>query len=185
MPDSGISHKIFASNDSTVAVEAFQTGPFRKRKVVLFFETFSGDFFHSPDAPHMSRLELQVETSSVVCREKALSPAKCERITRYVREVALAAAKYPQIVFRSTSVAAKPLRGFVMHGDLTIRGVTCSTKANLGVSELKNDRLQLDADANIRLRDFGIQPPSSLLGLVKVGEGAMVHLMLWTNLRGL
>jgi polyisoprenoid-binding protein YceI len=183
MPDTEICQNIFASNDSTVAVEAFQTGLFGKRRLILFFENFGGVFRHSTDLSQPWRFEIQVDASSVTCREKSLSAAKRARIIKYSREVALAAADHPQIVFRSTSVAEKPLRGFVMHGDLTIRGVTRAAKANLGLSEMKNDRLQLDIDANICLKDFGIHPPSSSFGLSRISEQVMVHLMLWTNTR--
>lgn len=185
MPDTAICQKIVASSDSTVAVEALQTRPFRKRKLILFFESFRGEFFQSPDAPGTTRLDLQIEASSVVCREKSFSAAKRVEVARQVREAMLAASQYPQIVFRSTIVTAKPLRGFVMHGDLTIRGITHTAKANLGVSEMSHNRLQIDADAQIRLSDFGIHPPSSLFGLVRVSEDAMAHLMLWTNTAGL
>jgi polyisoprenoid-binding protein YceI len=177
--------KIFASNDSSVAVEAFERGLFRKRRLILFFESFSGAFFHSLDSPQSSRLELQVDAASIVCRERSLSSGKRRRITQCAREVVLAAGQYPQIVFRSTSLTEKPLRGFVMQGDLTIRGITRTTKANLGLSEMSNDRLQLDADATIRLDDFGIKPPSSLFGLTNLSQEAMVHVLLWTNTPGL
>lgn len=185
MPDAAMCQKIFASNDSSVAVETFETGMFRKRRVILFFESFSGAFFHSPDSPQNSRLELQVDASSIICREPSLSSGKRRQITQCAREVVLAAAQYPKIVFRSTTLTEKPLRGFVMHGDLTIRGVTRTTKANLGLSEMSHDRLQLDADASIRLKDFGIDPPSSLFGLMRLSQEAMVHVLLWTNTPGL
>ena len=183
MPDTEICQNIFASSDSTVAVEAFQTGLFGKRRLILFFESFGGTFFHPLDSPETARLELQVDASSVVCREKSFSDAKRARITKYVRDIALAAAQHPQIVFRSTSVVAKPLRGFIMNGDLTVRGVTRAAKANLGLSEMKKDRLQLDIDANLRLKDFSIEPPTSWFGLRRVTEEVTVHLMLWTNTR--
>ena len=181
MPESEICQKICASSDSTVAVEAFQTGLMSKRKVILFFENFSGELFHLPDSPQSLRLELKVDATSVACHERSLSAGKQRNIVKYARDV-LAANKYPEVVFRSTQVSEKPLRGFVMQGELTIRGVTRAARANLGLSPLKNDRLQIDADANICLRDFGIEPPSWLFGLRRVKDEAMVHLLLWATI---
>lgn len=182
MAGNGTCQKIFASSDSSVAVEAFQTGPMRKRRLILFFESFSGELFHTPECLQDSRLELTVDVSSVVCRERSLSEKKRQAIARYARDVALDAAQYPHILFRSTKVLQKPLRGFVMQGDLTIRGITRPAKANLALSPMQNERLQIDADAYIRLPDFGIKPPSSFFGLMRVKDQAMAHLLLWTAL---
>ena len=182
MPESEICQKILASNDSTVAVEAFQTGLMSKRKVILFFENFSGELFHSPESAENLRLELKVDATSVACHERSLSAGRQREVVKYARDVALAASQYPEVLFRSTQVSAKALRGFVMHGDLTIRGITRSARANLGLSPLKNYRLQIDADANICLKDFGIEPPSWFFGLRRVKDEAMVHLLLWATI---
>ncbi len=180
MPGNGICQKILAASDSSVAVEAFEKGPMKKRRYILFFESFSGELSHHPENPQQSRLELKIDVSSVNCRERWLSAGKRRQVEAYARDIALAGSQFPHIFFVSKQVTEKPLRGFVMTGDLTIRGITRPAKANLGLSPMKNDRMQIDADAYIRLSEFGIKPPSSLFGLRRVQDEAMAHLLLWT-----
>ena len=176
--------RIIAASDSTIAVEVFEAGLLRKRKLILFFDDFSGELFHSPECPGQSRLALKVDARSVECREPSLSKAKRHAITTYARDVALAAGQHPEILFQSTYMKEKPLRGFVMNGQLTVRGVTRPVRANLDIGPMKQHRVQIDADASIRLNDLGIEAPSAWLGLTRVRNEAMIHVLLWTDSGG-
>ncbi len=183
MPGEGeIPYTISASDDSTIAVEVFKTRMMRKRKHLLFFQNFSGKFLHSCDQPEASRLSLTIDAKSVVCRDQWLKARQQRRVTEYARNLALAADRHPEIQFSSSRVATKPLRGFTVEGVLNVCGVTRVLRLNLVLSPRSNARLQLDADASIRLTDFGIEPPSSRFGLVGTRDEALIHLLLWGRL---
>jgi len=185
MADSDILQTISASNDSTVAVEVFKTGLLRKRRNILFFERFSGELCYSPERPESSHVALSIDAKSVVCRDKWLKPKKQRRIADYARNIALAADKHPEIRFSSTRMAAKPLRGFVAECELSLRGVTRPAAVNVVFSPMSHGRLQIDADTQIRLTDFGIELPTSLFGLIGTKNEAMVHLLLWATVPAL
>jgi hypothetical protein len=44
---------------------------------------------------------------------------------------------------------------------------------------MPNDRFQIDADAMLRLSDFGIKPPTALLGMIGTKNEVLIHLLLW------
>lgn len=175
-----IPYTISASDDSTIAVEVFKTRLMRKRKHLLFFQNFSGHFLHSSERPEDSQLKLTIDAKSVICRDQWLKVRQQRRVTEYARN-ALAAERHPEIQFSSSRVAIKPLRGFTFEGVLNVCGVTRVLKLNLVLSPRSNARLQLDADASIRLTDFGITPPSSRFGLAGTKDDALIHLLLWAR----
>jgi polyisoprenoid-binding protein YceI len=176
-----VPYTISASDDSTIAIEVFKTRLMRKRKHLLFFQNFSGHFLHSAERPENSQLNLIIDAKSVVCRDKWLKARQQRRITEYARNLALTADRHPEIHFSSSRVTTKPLRGFTVEGVLNVCGVTRVLKLNLVLSPRSNARLQLDADASIRLTDFGITPPSSRFGLVGTKDEALIHLLLWAK----
>ena len=128
-----------------------------------------------------SRVDLLVDARSVVCRDGWLKSQKQRRVTTYVRDEALSADRHPEIRFSSTRIRSKPLRGFVVEGELKIRGVSRIVKVNVVLSPRSQDRFQLDGDTTICLSDFGLERPSSLLGLVGTKDEALIHLLLWAT----
>lgn len=179
MPDAEVLYTISPSNDSTVAIEVFKTRLMRRKKHIVFFEQFSGSLSYSPEQPERSRVDILVDARSVVCRDRWLKNKKQRQVTEYTRKEALAADRHPDIRFSSTRIRLKPLRGFVVEGELNIRGVRRMVKVNVVLSPRRQDKLQIDGDANICLSDFGIKPPSFLFGLSGTNDQALVRLLLW------
>lgn len=182
--ESEISYTISPSEDSTVAVEVHKSRLMRKRKHLLFFQNFEGSLLFSAAQPENSCLTLSVDATSVRCRDAWLREKKQQRITEYARNQALGADRHPKIHFSSNRITPKPLRGFVVEGVLNVCGVTRILKANMVVNPRPDGRLQLDADASIRLTDFGITPPVSYFGLAGTRDEAVLHLLLWARAAG-
>lgn len=181
MPVSEIFHAISPSNDSTIALEVFKTGLLRRRKHILFFENFQGELYYAPHRPESSHVKLCVDTRSLVCRDQWLRPKKQQAVTRFARDKALSAAQHPEIRFSSTRISAKPLRGFVVEGVLDICNITRTVKVNVVLNPMKHDRFQIDGDAAIHLSDFGVKPPTALLGMIGTKDEALVRLLLWAT----
>jgi len=177
-------YTISPSNDSTLAIEVFKTGLMRRKKHILFFENFLGHLRYTPYHPESSRVDLTVDSRSLVCRDSWLKSKKQQHVTRYARDEALSANHHPEIRFSSTRICSKPLRGFVVEGELKIRGVGRIVKVNLVLSPRSQDRFQLDGDTTIRLSDFGIARPASLLGLIRTKDEALIRLLLWAAPNG-
>ena len=174
-------YKLAPSYDSTIAVEVAKTGLLRKHKHVLVFERFDGQLHYSPDDPTAARIEISIDPGSVVCQDKWLKARKRKHVAEFARSRVLAADRHQQIRFVSSLIAPKPLRGFVVQGTLSLRGVEHPVKANVILGPQTKGRFQIDADAPLLLSDFGITPPSSFLGLIGTRNDAMIHLLLWAS----
>jgi polyisoprenoid-binding protein YceI len=170
---------ISPSADSTLALEVFKTGIMRRKKHILFFENFSGELSYVREHPESSRLDISIDAASVSCRDQWLKPRQRQAVTAYVRDKALAARQHPEIRFSSTRILAKPLRGFVIEGVLTLRGTGRNVRVNVVLTPMKRSRFQIDGDSTLRLSDFGIHPPSLLFGLAGTKDEALLRLLLW------
>jgi polyisoprenoid-binding protein YceI len=180
MANREVLHTISSSSESAIAVEVFETRLMRKHKHTLVFESFSGQLHFTPDHPERSRLSLDVDAKSVVCRDRFLKENKQRRVADYVRDLVLEANSYPSIHFCSDRMSAKALRGFVMEGELKLRGTVRALKMNVVLNARKDARLQIDADGKFQLSDFGIKPPSSLFGLIGTKDEVLIQMLLWT-----
>jgi polyisoprenoid-binding protein YceI len=174
-------YTISPSNDSTLAVELYKTGLMRRKKHLLFFENFGGELCYVADHPENSRVKMTIDAVSLVCRDKWVKPRKQQEVCRYARNEALAADRYPHMTFTSNRVTSKRIRGFTVEGALKIRDVTRSVNVNIVVNQTKPQTLQIDGDASFRLSEFGIQRPSSLLGLIGTKDEVLIRLLLWAT----
>jgi len=173
-------YTISPSNDSTLALEIFKTGLMRGKKHMLFFENFAGELSYVREHPESSRLDISIDALSVTCRDQWLKPKQQQMVTKFALE-ALAADRYPEIRFASTRILAKPLRGYVVEGVLTLRGTGRNVRVNVVLNLMKRGRFQIDGDATLRLSDFSITPPSMLLGLIGTKDEALLRLLLWAT----
>jgi polyisoprenoid-binding protein YceI len=174
-------YTISPSADSTLALEVFKTGLMRRKKHVLFFDNFAGQLCYIREHPESSRLDISIDTLSVACRDQWLKPKQQRMVADYALKQALAADRYPEMRFASTRISAKPLRGFVIEGVLTMRGTGRNVRVNVVLNPMKRGRFQIDGDATLRLSDFGIHPPSMMLGLVGTKDEALLRLLLWAT----
>lgn len=172
-------YTISPSLDSTLAIEITKTGLAKRKKHLLFFERFSGELCHVPDEMRRSCVKLTIDAASVVCRDKWLKLKRQKRVTRCARDEVLATHLHPHITFASTRVCPKPIRGFTVEGALQVRGITRTVTANVVLSETKQNNLQIDGDAVLRLSDFNIRWPSSFFGLSGSKDEALLRLLLW------
>lgn len=180
MPELPTLYSISPSKDSTIAIEVTKTGLLaRKKKHTLCFENFSGQMSLVSNDPTASQILLTIDAGSIVCRSADVSAKEQHTIAAFAREEALAANRYREIQFTSTAIRAKALRGFVVTGVLQIRGTTRELKVNMAWNPKRDNKVQLDGDATVRLSDFGLPAPAAKFGLVRTVDEMMVHLLLW------
>ena len=150
----------------------------RRFKYFLSFESFTGELQYASDHPEKSRLRIDIDASSVVCRDSSLRASKQQRLAEYVRDLALNAAAHPSIQFSSYQISTKALRGLIVEGALTLCGTTKAVKMNAVFSERNANRLDIEADSLLKLSEFGIRAPSSLFGLMETQDQVLVHLQM-------
>ena len=169
------------SPDSTISIEVKKTGIF-KRKYFLVFPRYSGRLLYNEDDPLASVLQLNVQTETVSCWE-ADRKTQGREMPRHALDLqALSARIRGEISFLSERFTSKPLRGYVTEGTLTMAGLARNIKANIGFGPVKNNRLQIDADARLRLSDFNIQPQSSSMGLARLEDEIFLQVLVWGDL---
>jgi polyisoprenoid-binding protein YceI len=171
-------YNISPSPDSTLAIEIRKTG-LVKRKHLFVFEQYRGELIYDPEQPLQSALNLSIEANSLVCRDSDAKPKVRQRLTRFALAEALQAAEHPVVLIQSQRFLAKPLRGFIAEGTLRYHGVDRNIKANIGFGVPKKDRVQLDADATLRLSDYNLPRPSSLFGLIRTEDEVVLHALVW------
>lgn len=92
--------------------------------------------------------------------------------------------KYPEMTFRSTRVERKGKDGYVLHGDLTIKGVTKPVQLPFTITGAVKDargntRFGIEAETRINRRDFGITYGSAFAGGgLDVGNEVTIRLRL-------
>jgi polyisoprenoid-binding protein YceI len=85
---------------------------------------------------------------------------------------ALKADEFPEIVFQMKGYSVEE-GVIVAWGDLTVAGATKETTLNARVS-WKDGRARLDGEQPILMSEFGIKPPSMMLGAVKTADKIVV-----------
>lgn len=171
-------YTISPSPDSTLAVEISRSG-LQKRKHLFVFEQYIGELAYDPDQPLNSRLKLSIEADSLSVRGAQVKKRTRKQLTRFAVTQVLRPQDHPALRIESQRFTAKPLRGFILAGVLHFRGIDRSFKANIGFGVEKNGRLQIDADATLRLSELNLPRPSSLFGLIRTQDEIVLHALIW------
>ena len=135
---------------------------------------FSGTVTYFPDDPGRSRVRVTVLTDSLLVVPEADS-ADIPEITRTMREKTLRVDSFPVIEYGSRAVelvgagGAAGITHVRVTGDLTMVGVTRPVSLDLAL-EVLADTLRAEGSFVVKQTDFGIQPYSKVLGLVKVKD---------------
>jgi polyisoprenoid-binding protein YceI len=176
-------YTISPSPDSTLAIEIKKTG-LVKRKHLFVFEQFSGELIYDPEQPLDSVVNLSVEANSLVCRDSDAKPKVRRHLTQFAQAEALRVQDHPVVLIQSQRFLAKPLRGYIAEATLQFHGIDRNIKANVGFGVPKKDRVQLDADATLRLSDYNLPRPSSLFGLIRTEDEVVLHALIWGTIGG-
>lgn len=91
---------------------------------------------------------------------------------------ALKAKQHPEIRFEMTSATPRSTNGdtFVLEtkGKLTIAGVTRDVAFDVQGSRSADGRYTLTGQAPIRMTQYGIKPPTAMMGTIKTGDDVKV-----------
>lgn len=133
---------------------------------------FGGDAGFVPGTLAAASVLMLVQSNSLALTSKASEKDRLE-IERAMRDDVLETARYPEIVFMSTSVAVKQLAEgkyqAQINGSLSLHGVTRTQQidAQLTVSE---GRLRAQGECSLRQSDYNIKLVSALGGTLKVKD---------------
>src|SRR5947207_3836116 len=101
---------------------------FKGHEHLVAAHEFAGEAEINPDSIPAASLRLNVKTESMVETSSVFTEPQKQIINKELREIVLLPAKYPEIVFKSTSVTGKVTApnqyDLKIAGDLTLHGVT-------------------------------------------------------------
>ncbi|MEP6568901.1 MAG: YceI family protein [Acidobacteriota bacterium] len=144
---------------------------FKGHEHLVAAREFSGEAQLNADSLAASSLQLLVKTSSMTETNDAFTAQQKEIINGELRDIVLEPAKYPEIVFKSTSVKGKALGAnqydLKIAGDLTLHGMTHSIVIPVKVTVSGTD-LRAVGDFSINRSEFNVKATSAFHGLVRV-----------------
>lgn len=129
---------------------------------------FGGSATYDAGEPSNSSVELVVHADSL----EVLSPADendRRKIRKRMLDEVLRAAENPEIHFRSSAVEPMTGDSLRLQGELTIAGTARPVTLEVG-THLSGDTLRVFGGFDASLTDYGIEPPTVVLGTVKVGD---------------
>ena len=134
---------------------------------------FSGEVQITPGTITPASLRLVVKTGSLEETGSVFTDAQKKIINKEIHDIVLLPDKYPEIVFQSTSVTAKPAAAgqydVRIVGNLTLLGVTRQETIPVRVSLSHND-LQAVGQFSIERGDYKVKATSAFHGLVRVQD---------------
>jgi polyisoprenoid-binding protein YceI len=134
---------------------------------------FTGEAHVTPDTIQPASLQLTIKAGSLAETEKEINESDRQKIERSIQEEALETAKYPQIIFKSTSVSARKTGEgnyqVQINGSLTLHGVTRPIAIPAQVT-LTGNKLTARGQFTVRHSDYQIKRLSAGAGTVKAKE---------------
>ena len=83
--------------------------------------------------------------------------------------------KYPRITFAMTGCKIQEDKGvLIAAGTLSMAGVTRPAELTLNYKVLPNGELRITGSKKIAMTDFKMEPPTAMMGTVKVGDEVVV-----------
>jgi polyisoprenoid-binding protein YceI len=132
---------------------------------------YSGEVDLTPDSVTPASLRLVVKSGSLEETGSDFTDEQKKIINKEVHDIVLLPDKYPEIVFQSTSVTAKPSAAgqydVKIVGNLTLLGVTRQETITVKLS-LSNNDLQAVGQFSIDRDDYKVKATSAFHGMVRV-----------------
>ena len=159
-------YEIKPGPDSRFALEIYKTGFMSGKKHLFLFERYAGALNYNVAAPEASKIELNVEAASFVVKDDWVSASQAKSIREEAEgKNGLEVAKHSTIRFVSSSMT-RAGEGFVVQGLLSIRGIEKPVAVNVTMKPGEAGNLRFEGTAEVKLRDYGIKPPSAALGTI-------------------
>lgn len=131
-----------------------------------------------PRDERQTAVEFEAEAKSFVNVDKTMSEFERRGFHDVLQNKVLESARFPIIKFKAANVSqlkkSGDTRTFTLNGELSLRGVTKSVSLPVSVT-LAADQLRATGEAKLKQSDFGIEPYSGNMGLVKIGDELKVN----------
>lgn len=177
--------EVFPFQSTYVAGDASRLW-FEGRSNVNQFECSAGNYSGQATLPEFNNpstllnqvtevlsVEIEIEVDSIECGQR--------KMNRDLQK-ALKADTYPEInfVFEEADLISRPQSiedafEVKVQGYLTVAGNTRKISFMTNAYYLNNERVRAVGQTTIRMTDFGVEPPTALMGLIRADEELTVH----------
>ena len=180
-------HKQYQINPAAGAkftLEVGKTGILSGKRHLFLFERYRGSIELDPGQPEAARVGFAVEAGSAVCQDAWVGERDRRKILREALAQVMRVEQYPELSFASTGVRVQTEARYEVLGGLTVRDVTKPVRIEVSLEPGWGEQVQMMGRARVRLSDYGIKPPATLLGLVgtkdeMIGEFLLVAIKEW------
>ena len=131
-----------------------------------------------PKDESKTAFEITVEAKALINIDKTMGDFERKGFQNVLQKQVLESDKYPQLVFKSASLAALKKDGdkrtFTLTGMLNFRGVARQVSFPV-TATFGKDAITATGSAKFKQTDFGITPYADALGAIKVGDEMTVN----------
>lgn len=161
-----VTYRLQPTPQGRLALTVEKTGFLSGKKHLFLFQRYTGTLWYDVASPELSRVELRIDSGSAVCMDTWVSAKDLRKIQKYALEDMLAAERYPDLWFRSTRIMARGPGSFEVTGALTIRGIDKPVTVLVEVTSHSGKLSALAGQATVRMKDYGLKPPTAALGTI-------------------
>jgi len=159
-------YEVRPEKDTSFALTVAKTGLMRGKKHLFLFERFQGTLQYDSQHPETAGIQLTIDSRSALCKDAWVSAKDLRKISQVALEDMLAATRYPTMTFTSSEIKALGGDRYVAQGMLVIRGISKPVEVNVQLRSANPTMLWVEGSATIRLSDYGLKPPSAILGAI-------------------
>ncbi len=155
-----------------------KTGLLSGKKHLFAFERWSGKLQFTPGKPEEAVVNLSIQANSSRCRDTWVSAKDLRKIEETALKDMLAAVRFPQITFRSDLVRRGEGTDHQVRGLLAIRDLAKPVSVSVTMKPDGGESIRFDGSASVRLSDYGLKPPSAILGAIGTKNEMMLRFTL-------
>jgi len=181
MPDDLVRYFIRPSAESTFTLEVFKSGLLAGKKHLLFFEQYEGEIEYNTQHVEDSKVRFTVQARSVTCKDNWVKPEDRKKIVEAAINDMMAASQYPRLSFVSSRIRTKSKGLYEVQGDLTVRGISKPIVFQAAVKPVADIRLEIDGDARISHKDYGLKPLSRFGGIAGTKDQMLLRFLVWAE----
>jgi len=182
MPEATTQYSIRPSPESTFTLEVFKTGLMAGKKHLLFFEQYEGELDYNTQRVEDSKVRFTVQASSVTCKDTWVKREDRKKIVDVALNDMMAANQYPQLTFVSSRILTRSKGMYEIQGDLTVRGISKPIVFQAAVKPVSDGlRLEIDGDARISHKDYGLKPISKFGGIIGTKDQMLLRFLVWAE----
>ena len=170
-------YEIHPSPQSRFALEVFKTGLWEGRKHLFLFQNYAGTLSFDLASPENAAMHLTLEAASAVCQDTWVSQSDLKKIQNQAFTM-MDVANHPQLVFSSQRIVPLGADRYKVEGSLDIRGIAKPVTVNVTMSRQDDGTLVFNGAAEVRMKDYGLKPPSAALGLIGTKDEMKVTFLL-------